>query len=553
MKCLNRTRLISLGSFTMSNQEWDSAGQFMTRTELSRLSLEQKAARLCVTGLPSLKAESAFAERLNALPSSGMGLFPHNISDEVQLRGLVRSINTAAGKLGFSSPYYLSVDEEGGSLANLKTFYPHVPGNRAIGLTGSTEAAFWQGKLIGSQLSELGIPMCWAPVLDVNTNIRNPVVGVRAFGEDPVIVADLGAAYIQGMHEAGIAVTAKHFPGHGQVDGDSHIELPSCGLTLEQLKSGPLLPFQKAITAGSDAIMIAHIVFPAIPQSDGLPASLSPYFVTHLLREEMGFQGIICTDDVEMGAIRNTFEPEVIGELAVKAGNDMILMCHTPEFQDRVVRGITDAVRQGRIAESRLDESLLRISNLQERMSTYSLQASPVPRQEWEKRTIELTRRTLTLQKDPLQLLPLQPGTRYTLLLPQPERLTLADNTDSSELRLGELLESKGMDITSRTISNQPSAEEITLLLGEIEESDVVILGTWNAHIFSGQLALAEAVSHIKPLITAMLRNPYDADELPGDATVVLVCGTSEYQLEALAELLADERYKPNLTMNDEA
>ncbi|CAM4376315.1 beta-N-acetylhexosaminidase [Paenibacillus typhae] len=502
------------------------------------MNLEQKIARMCVTGLPSKAADSSFEERLRALPSGGLGLFPHNIDNESQLRRLVHGVTAAAGRLGFTSPYLLSIDEEGGSLANLKGMFPHVPGNRAVGLIGEPAAAFLQGKLIGSQLAVLGIPMSWAPVLDVNTNILNPVVGVRSYGEEPAKVAELGTAFIKGMHEAGIAVTAKHFPGHGQVDGDSHIELPSCGLPLEELKSGPLIPFTAAIAADCDAIMMAHIVFTEIPQAEGLPASLSPYFVTDLLRNELGFQGIICTDDVEMGAIRNTFEPELIGELAVTAGNDMILMCHTPEFQDRVIRGIAEAVRQGRITEARIDESLQRIDRLQERMQLHSRRASPVPRAEWVSRTAELTRSTVKLQRDPRQRLPLSPELRYLLLLPQPERLTLADNTDSKALELGALMADRGFNLTVQYIPNNPASGMIHEIIAGLEEYDTVILGTWNAHIFSGQLELAEAVNREKPLIAAVLRNPYDAERLPSSASVILVCGTSVYSLESLADVL---------------
>ncbi len=505
-----------------------------------QLSLEQKVARMCIAGVPSLEG-GGFAERLVRQPLGGIGLFPHNIADEEQLRGLISGAKSTAGQLIHpADPYYIAIDEEGGSLANLKAFFPHFPGNRAVGLTGDPEAAYWQGRLAGSQLLELGIPVNWAPVLDVNTNIRNPVVGVRSYGEEPSAVASFGAAYIRGLHEAGIAATAKHFPGHGQVDGDSHVVLPYCGLTLEQLNSGPLLPFAAAIAAGCDAVMMAHIVFPDIPESGELPASLSPFFVTQLLRRRMGFTGVICTDDVEMAAIKNSYPPEMIGELAVLAGNDLILMCHTPDFQDGVIRGIVEAVRQGRIPEARIDESLARIARLQERMTMYAEQAKPIPRVEWERETARLTRRTLTLLGDPQRLLPLRRDVRYTLLLPRPERLTLADNTDSRGVGvLGELLTAQGLNVTVRAIPVDPDEQDVKDVLAATFEDDAVILGTWNAHIYRGQLSLAKAVAAKKPLITAMLRNPYEADELPAGAAVIAVCGTSSYALQALAELLA--------------
>ncbi|MRN54687.1 beta-N-acetylhexosaminidase [Paenibacillus monticola] len=512
----------------------------MKQTAISALTLEQKAARLCVAGLPVLRMDSEFEERLLRQPFGGIGLFPHNIEDEEQLRELVGGIMDSTHKQGLPAPYMISIDEEGGSLSNLKRFFPQLPSNRAVGLTMDPGAAYQQGKLIGSQLSALGIPMDWAPVLDVNTNIANPVVGIRSFGEEPAQVAEFGAAYIRGMHDAGVAVTCKHFPGHGQVDGDSHIELPFCGLTLEELRRGPLLPFKAAISADTDVIMMAHIVFPSILEAEDLPASLSPFFITRLLREEMGYEGVICTDDVEMGAIRNTYEPEFIGEMAIKAGNDLILMCHTPDFQTRVIQGIVNAVSEGRIPESKLNESLVRIERLHERMRFYRHEASPIPQAEWEIQTAGLTRRTLMLESDPQKLLPLQRGKRYGLLLPQPERLTMADNSHTGVIQLKMRLESRGLEVSEVVIPSNPDPEDIAYAIARMEDCDVVIQLTLNAHIFIGQLALAEAVAKSKPLIAAVLRNPYDAQRLPKTAAQILVCSTSEYSLEALADLLTE-------------
>ncbi|MFP4974029.1 beta-N-acetylhexosaminidase [Paenibacillus sp. CN-4] len=510
----------------------------MTKPVPTELSLEQKAARLCVTGLPGLVADPAFSNRFANTGFGGIGLFTHNISSEKQLRKLVQDVKENARRNGQREPYFMSIDEEGGSLSNLKAFYPQLPGNRAVGLTGEADCAYEHGLLLGSQLAALGIPMDWAPVLDVNTNIGNPVVGIRSFGEDPAVVADLGAAYIRGMHRAGTAVTAKHFPGHGQVDGDSHVELPYCGLTLEELKKGPLLPFAAAVQAGAEAIMVAHIVFPAISEAGGLPASLSPFFVTRLLREEMGYEGIICTDDVEMGAIRSTYEPEAIGEMAIQAGNDLVLMCHTPSFQDRVAAGIVEAVKAGRIAESRLDASLARLERLSAAMAELADRADPVPAGEWTRRTLELARRTVRVSADPKGLLPVTAGRRYALVLPRPERFTLADNSHTTDVPLHRLLEAKGLETNEFSCPLHPSDKDINRLMEELSSYDTVIMGTLNAHLHTGQLRLAEAVSAAKPLITVCLRDPYDKAYLPNAAACVLACSADPSTLEAVADLI---------------
>jgi beta-glucosidase-like glycosyl hydrolase len=501
------------------------------------LRLEEKVARMCVVGAPGPQIDTEVEGRFQRYPFGGLGVFTHNIESEAKLKAWVKAVKDLGSSSNVPEPYYISIDEEGGSLSNFKSFFPYLPGNRSLGLTEDAAMAYQQGKLIGSQLHELGIPMNWAPVLDVNTNIDNPVVGIRSFGEDPHKVAELGASYIAGMHEAGVAVTAKHFPGHGEVSGDSHYMLPSCELTLEQILAGPVIPFTKAIQSNVDSIMVAHILFPNIPVSDGLPASLSPFFVTELLRNTMGFEGVICTDDIEMGAIKDNYEPRLIGELAVQAGNDLIVMCHTPVFQEEVIAGIVAAVKEGRIAESRIDESLERIEKLHEKMQEYQRAANPFPREAWPEKITEVARRTVVVHNDPASLLPLRQEANYLLILPRPERLTLADNSNDSEIKLGELLSAKGIRTTVLHISNNPDPNEILQVAEQATAFDTVIQGTLNAHIYQGQAELALKLSAQQPLIALILRNPYDADVLPDNASKVLLCSASSYSLQAFADL----------------
>ncbi|REK76776.1 beta-N-acetylhexosaminidase [Paenibacillus paeoniae] len=504
----------------------------------NRLSLEEKVARMCVIGVPSTRIDAETTERFVAMPFGGLGIFPHNIESEAQLENWVASADRLTAAKHEAKPYYLSIDEEGGSLSNMKAFFPYVPSNRAVGLAESERIAHEHGKLIGSQLYSIGIPMNWAPVLDVNTSIDNPVVGIRSFGEDSDTVARLGAAYIAGMHEAGVACTAKHFPGHGQVSGDSHIELQTCELDIEELIAGPLIPFRKAIDAGVDSIMLAHIVFPNIPESQGWPASLSRYFATELLRDKLGFQGVICTDDIEMGAIKNNYEPAEIGVMAVLAGNDMIVMCHTPHFQNDVMSGIVRAVRDGVIPEERIDESITRIEELQARMAAYRASASPVPREQWKERILALARETVKLAVDPQQMVPLLKSKRYLLVVPKLERQSKADNSDGKGLPLAGLLADRGIHLTEISISQNPDVNEQKRVADHAAGFDAVIQGTINAHLFEGQAQLAHTLAQHKPLLAVILRNPYDTGVLPEQASQALLCSTSDYSLIALAERL---------------
>lgn len=301
--------------------------------------------------------------------------------------------------------------------------------------------------------------------------------------------------------------------------------------------NGPLLPFIAAIEAGTDSIMMGHLVFPNIPESAGLPASLSPFFAGDLLRSRLGFEGIICTDDIEMGAIKKNFNPDEVGVLAVLAGNDMILMCHTPEFQERVMAGIRKAVLDGDIAESRIDESVNRILRLYAKFRQYRAAARPIPREGWNEATLQYARRTVKISRDPQQLLPLSPSRPYMLILPRQEQLTIADNSGGQTIVLAAMLEAEGLSVQLQYCSMKPEAAEIAALCAQAA-GHVVIQGTLNAHLFRGQLELAAQLADAGPLLNLVLRNPYDDAYLPQSSGSILLCSTSDYSLKALVEVL---------------
>ncbi|MEH7502707.1 beta-N-acetylhexosaminidase [Neobacillus drentensis] len=296
----------------------------------------------------------------------GVILFRENTVTADQTTKLVSAYQEAAEKYGLM----ISIDQEGGIVTRLQTG-TDLPGNMALGATRSEELAEKVGRTIGEELNALGINMNFGPVLDVNNNPDNPVIGVRSFGEDPELVAKLGNAYIKGLHETGTAATAKHFPGHGDTAVDSHVGLPSVPHDLDRLKKVELYPFQQAMDAGIDAIMSAHVTFPkiddtkAISKKDGtevsVPGTLSHKILTGLMREEMGFKGVIVTDAMNMGAIADHFGSVDAAIRAVKAGADVLLM---PVGIQAVAKGLYDSVNTGDISEDRLEQSVERILTL---------------------------------------------------------------------------------------------------------------------------------------------------------------------------------------------
>src|SRR5690606_31537415 len=223
----------------------------------------------------------------------------------------------------------------------------------------------------GRQLRALGINMNLAPVLDVNNNINNPVIGVRSFGSDPVLVANMGVAALAGLKNAGVGSVVKHFPGHGDTAIDSHLALPIVRKTKEELEKMELLPFEKALQNGARAVMTAHISFPNLTGGTSVPATLSGEILTGILRASWGYDGIIATDDMLMNAIANHFGFKEAVVMAVKAGADQILIAGNPSKQREAQQALLDAVKRGEISEARIDQSVERIFALKAELGLF--------------------------------------------------------------------------------------------------------------------------------------------------------------------------------------
>lgn len=289
----------------------------------------------------------------------GVIYFARNVETPEQVARMTDELQQAAAE-GGKAPLWISIDKEGGMVARITEGVALMPGGMAIAAAGSVEDAYQAALISGRELSAMGINLNYAPVLDVNNNARNPVIGVRSFGESPEKVADYGAATIRGFQDAGVAATAKHFPGHGDTDVDSHLDLPTVRHDRARMDSVELVPFRRAIAEGVDAMMSAHIYFPALEQ-EKLPVTLSKAVLTGLLREELGFGGIIMTDCMEMNAIAEHYGTVEASVLAIEAGADIVLISHRADRQLAASEAILHAVAEGRISETRIDDSVRRL------------------------------------------------------------------------------------------------------------------------------------------------------------------------------------------------
>ena len=254
-------------------------------------------------------------------------------------------------------PLLMAADFEAGA-ANRVTGATLFPPLMSLGAAGSEDLAYAMGRITALEGRAMGIHMAYAPVVDVNINPDNPIINTRAIGADPALVSRIANAFIRGVQENGMIATAKHFPGHGDTSQDSHSLLPTITADLERLEKVELYPFQQAIAAGVRAVMTAHLAVPALDPTPGLPATLSAPILTGVLRQKMGFKGLVVTDALEMGGVTNAFSSEEAALRAVLAGVDMLLL---PPEPDRVISFLAAAVRDGRIPAARIDASVRRI------------------------------------------------------------------------------------------------------------------------------------------------------------------------------------------------
>jgi len=329
--------------------------------------LAAAAARLFTVGF----AGPALDRDLETLLERGVGgvvLFSRNVGAPAEVLELTRAIKRRAAR-----PLLVAVDQEGGSVARLKSGFTRLPPLRALGLHGDAKLARELGRVVGSELRAVGIDWDFAPVLDVDTNPDNPVIGARSLGAEPARVGELGVAFALGLGDRGVAACAKHFPGHGDTRQDSHFHLPRLPHALERLEAIELAPFRAAATAGVPSIMAAHIVFEALDAH--YPASMSAP-VLGLLRQRLGYDGVIVTDDLEMKAVADHFAIEEVAERGLAAGVDVFLVCHTAALAHRAIDAIVRAVQAGRISEETLKRAVERVTRFSERFARPAAETS---------------------------------------------------------------------------------------------------------------------------------------------------------------------------------
>jgi beta-N-acetylhexosaminidase len=485
---------------------------------------------------------TALLKSIRRLKPAGFTLFrAANIDNPGQVRQLTQALQQAAREASLP-PFLIATDQEGGQLMAIGEGATPFPGNLALGATGSEDLAYQVGFAIGSELAAMGVNVNYAPVCDVNVNPSNPVVGARAFGEDPALVAHLAAAQVRGLQAAGVAATAKHFPGHGDTAQDSHYGVPVVPHDAGRLAQVELPPFEAAIQAGVRLVLTAHLALPAFNGELDLPATLSAKIIQGLLRKQLGFEGVIVSDAMDMKAIRQGDGLPIDAIAAAAAGVDLLLLNHPAEDQERVYTALYQACQRAILAADQLMASAGRVLALKGWLEGQSQpELDVVGCAEHQALALEVARKSMTRVRDTAGLLPLRlrPEARLAAILPQPQDLTPADTSSTVKPELAAALRQFHPNVDEFVVPLEPDDEQIAALRKQAQAYDLIVAGTFNAASFPAQARLVEAlVSTEVPVVAAALRMPYDLASFPSVSAYVCAYGILPPSMQALAEAL---------------
>ena len=326
-----------------------------------RSTLREAIGQMFMVGLAGTKLSAEERSLLREYPFGGFILFNHNLKEPKQILALCRSLWEIGGEV----PPFIAIDQEGGRVHRLPSPFTHFPAAAVLGRAGNADLAYRTGLATARELSAVGINLNFAPVLDVHSNPANPIIGDRALSSNPEEVSRLGTALIRGLREGSVISCAKHFPGHGDTAQNSHWELPVVRKELDGLKSVELPPFVQACRDGVEAIMTAHVLYPALDPD--YPATLSRNVVTGLLRGELGYDGVAFSDDLEMKAISKSYSVDDAAQLSLLAGIDVLLLCHDTDHAVKAFDFLCREAERNAKLRAKVEDSSRRIESLKAR------------------------------------------------------------------------------------------------------------------------------------------------------------------------------------------
>jgi beta-N-acetylhexosaminidase len=544
----------------------DTTGAAWVHRTISRMTLEEKVGQLFMTYAYGSDATNVTSADRTANRNAYGVETPQAIIDKYALGGLIyfawsnnlqspqqiAALSNGVQRASLerdsraATPLLISTDQEHGVVLRLGPPVTMFPGAMSLGAGRDPEHAYRAAEITGTELRALGINQNLAPVTDVNVNALNPVIGVRSYGSDPALVARLTAAQVAGFQRgAGLIATAKHFPGHGDTDTDSHTGIPIIDHTAVEWEQIDAPPFEAAIRAGTDMIMTAHILVPSLDPAED-PATLSRPILTGVLRERLGFTGVIITDSLGMAGVRQKYGDDRVPVLALKAGADMLLM---PPLMDVAYQGVLKAVRSGEITEDRIEESLRRILSVKwDRGLVDDPYAKPerIPERiglpEHRAAAQTVAERAVTVVKNDAALLPLSAAARSVLVT------GYHNATFNSTGEFAGALTARGATVTRKPYGTRPTDTQIADATAAAQTHDLTVVFTqkaWDTAVTDPrgqqQKLVRQLVGTGRPVIVVAARDPYDIAYFTEAATYLVTYAFNAPLMQALARVLYGE------------
>ncbi len=497
---------------------------------------------MLIVGIPGTTAGPVARRLVQDYHVGGVILFRRNLRNPAQVRQLTTDLQRLA-RQDTGIPLIVAIDHEGEVVNRFSQGVTELPASMALGATRSPSLASEVARIAATELGSMGINANLAPVLDVNDNPLNPIIGLRSYGQSPDLVTTLGTAYVESLQRHGVIATAKHFPGHGSTPTDSHRVLPVVPKTREELDRTELVPFRSAIEAHVGMIMTAHVAYPALDDGKLIPATLSRRTVRGLLREELSHDGVIISDDMGMKAITQDFSPGQSAVMAVQAGVDLVLMAGGLEQQSSMYQTLLDAVKNGDIPEAWVDASGTRILRLKEDYGLFEQPGVPgagsIGSQESSAQIAAIHAQAVTLVKNSVHLVPLNPSRVGKVLVISPN--VLPSTKDGTVL--GDLVRKRAVSCVELAVDLRSTQGKETVLTQAVQlaqDSDLLLVGTWHADSWQASLVHALLQSG-RPLIVVAFGTPYDLARFPEVTTYLAVYGKAAMNAEAAAKVIFGE------------
>jgi len=511
------------------------------------MKLEELVGERLVIGIPGTKITPEMVRHFQELHAGGLILYRINFETPRQIKKLIADLEEALGR-----KLLVMADHEGGRVIMFREGITVFPDNLAVGTAGKVAYAAQQGEIEAKELRRLGLDVNLGPVLDVLTAAYSPNIGIRSYGQDWRLVAEMGAARIAAMQRHGLSACAKHFPGKGHAPVDAHLGLPVINSTWKEMKAVHLQPFMTAINAGVDLVMSSHPYYPRLDPGPKMIATFSRRIIYDYLRKELNFKGVIASDDLEMGAIKAICPIGDAGVLAAAAGHDLLLVCHDLQAQKEVYYKLLEAYRSKQLSLEELEESAARIKSLKLKREKRFAGGEPGAEKEGAILAARICRESVRVLQDERKMLPLQRGEkRIAVIFPQFSALNAKIMIEKEILPEKEFLRQEfqkyGLHPEMEIVSMEPTDAEIQGAVHLAKSSDLTIFFCYDAHLYPANKKLLEALQDAAPeLVVDLLRDPYDAEFIKEGVACLTDFGWRACQIKAAIERICSE--KLNLT-----